>query len=476
MSDSEADVADVEDTSRDVETVADAQDAPEAEAAAPEPAPAPTAAPAPAGPKGIDISDLVAPIAPDEPCGPDLDLEGDADFMNYMARAEGLVPASFFSFDRASVDLPAEIAAGMALAARTHNIQLSTLLAKFSILNRDLKGFARHVAAVAALLETWWDEVHPRPFEGDHTLRMGAAQSLDDPAPSVLPLQHAPLVRHGRLGPIAFRAQLVAAGDVQPREGEEHPDAGSIERALNEVDLEQLVESRDLVGSIVASLARIREVAVDRAGYEAAPKFERLAPLADKMFEWLDGHVAQRDPSRALAAAGGGEAGEGEAVAVAPGDVATVRQAAAALTGIETYFQTTEPSNPALLLIRQARQLVGKSFIDAVRILAPGFVDQAAINIGRLDTFALPLERLQEFATVEENYDYAEPEPTPTVSNRPEAIALIAAVIAFYARVEPSSPVPFLLERARALAGRDFLAILKDILPENTLRNPNSGV
>ncbi|MBK9083173.1 MAG: type VI secretion system ImpA family N-terminal domain-containing protein [Rhizobiales bacterium] len=424
----------------------------------------------------LDRSDLVAPLSDDDPCGPDLDLEGDPDFMNYMARAEGLLPARFFEFDRSSLDLPAEIAAAGGLIARTRDVRLLSMLAKFAVLNRDLKGFARHVAAIADLLETRWETVNPRDFDGDWSLRLGAPQSLDDPAPSVLPLQHVPLVRHGRIGPISFRAQLVAAGDIMPREGEEHPDAGSIDRAMGEVEIDALAAARDLVGVIATSLTRIRDVAVDRAGYEQAPKFERLGPLVDNMLAWLDGHVAARDPSRATQAAAPAADGEtaGEPAA-APGEIAGASDVSAALAAIESYFVASEPSNPALLLIRQAGQLVGKSFIDAMRILAPGFVDQAAINIGRADTFALPLERLSEFASVEGSQEWGGGEaPRFDVRNRTEAIATIAAVIAFYGRVEPSSPIPFLLERARSLAGRDFISILKDLLPENTLRNPNS--
>jgi type VI secretion system protein ImpA len=433
-------------------------------------------APSPPDRSDLDRSDLVAALAEDDPCGPDLDLEGDPDFMNYMARAEGLLPGRFFEFDRSSLDLPAEIAGAGALQARTRDVRLLSMLAKFAILNRDLKGFARYVAAVADLLETRWETVNPRDVDGDWSLRLGAPQSLDDLAPSVLPLQHVPLVRHGRIGPITFRAQLVAAGDITPREDEEHPDAGSIDRAMGEVELDGLVAARDLVNVISTSLTRIRATAVDRAGYEQAPKFERLGPLVDKMLAWLDGHVAARDPSQSTqateAAAGGGAAGE---PSIAPGEIAGASDVSAALAAIEAYFVTSEPSNPALLLIRQAAQLVGKSFIDAMRVLAPGFVDQAAINIGRVDTFALPLERLSEFSSVDgaQEWGGAEP-PRFDVRNRTEAIATIAAVIAFYGRVEPSSPIPFLLERARSLAGRDFISILKDLLPENTLRNPNS--
>ena len=160
----------------------------------------------------------------------------------------------------------------------------------------------------------------------------------------------------------------------------------------------------------------------------------------------------------------------------ATGGIASARHVAAALAAVEQYFCATEPSNPALLLVRQAIQLIGKSFVEAITILAPGFVDQASINIGRSDMFALPLQRLAEFSliaapTSDDSADF----PVVQARTRAEAVALMGEVAHFYARTEPSSPIPFLIDRARALAGRDFLSILKDILPENTLINIHSG-
>jgi len=36
---------------------------------------------------------------------------------------------------------------------------------------------------------------------------------------------------------------------------------------------------------------------------------------------------------------------------------------------------------------------------------------------------------------------------------------------------EPSSPIPFLTDRARDLAQRDFLSVLKALLPADTLKS-----
>src|SRR3954471_854303 len=95
----------------------------------------------------IDFAALTAPVSETESCGPDLDLEGDPDYMNYVARAEGILPATFFSrdaegrqtpFDRTTIDFDAEFRALGKLLDATRDLRLLTLVAKFSILNRDL--------------------------------------------------------------------------------------------------------------------------------------------------------------------------------------------------------------------------------------------------------------------------------------------------------------------------------------------------
>lgn len=51
------------------------------------------------------------------------------------------------------------------------------------------------------------------------------------------------------------------------------------------------------------------------------------------------------------------------------------------------------------------------------------------------------------------------------LATRAEAITAIDSVIAYFIRHEPSSPIPLLLARARALVGKDFLAIVNDLVP-----------
>jgi type VI secretion system protein ImpA len=49
------------------------------------------------------------------------------------------------------------------------------------------------------------------------------------------------------------------------------------------------------------------------------------------------------------------------------------------------------------------------------------------------------------------------------ISRREDIVAMLERMCAYYARVEPSSPVPLLLQRAKRLATMDFLDIVRDV-------------
>jgi type VI secretion system protein ImpA len=46
-------------------------------------------------------------------------------------------------------------------------------------------------------------------------------------------------------------------------------------------------------------------------------------------------------------------------------------------------------------------------------------------------------------------------------------MAMLDAVCAFLERTEPTNPAPLLIRRARALMGKDFIAIMQDLAPDS---------
>jgi type VI secretion system protein ImpA len=279
---------------------------------------------------------------------------------------------------------------------------------------------------------------------------------------------------------------------------------------------------------------------IENAGYEQALSFPKLGPLVDKMLATVERVIGQRDPDARLGAAPAASAADEGARAApggsaayadaAAGPVRSAAEAAAALAAAAAYFARSEPSSPALLLIRQAQDLVGKSFRDVLQALVPAQAEQAAIRIGVDHVFELPIERLSGVVAAEPDESLSDgaaedgaswdeapedgsaadeqsagalpddgaasggaegqaaqdsaaeaPPPGPQSATpagnpagraspaaaltRQQAVAMLAQVSAFYRTNEPASPIPLLVDRACGLSQKDFLTLLKDILP-----------
>jgi type VI secretion system protein ImpA len=426
------------------------------------------------------VAALCTPFSATDPCGPDLDMEGDSEYLNFFAAVEGVLPITFFSledgspFDRSTVDIQGQRDAIAPLLERTRDIRLLLVQARLLILNKDLAGFALSLAAVAYWLDRFWNDVHPRPQGGD-AARSGAIGTLDLPT-VIFPLQYAPLLEARRLGQISYRTWMIASGEVKPRTGEVALSQAALMQAISAADPDVLARARNSVASVNSSLDTIRNAFL---AHGEAVNLDKLPTLAATIRGFIDPQAAATEAEAAEAS---------DVAAAAAGDVgpapASLTQASQALAAVADYYSRSEPSSPILLLIRQAHHLIGKSFFEIMNILIPGQVERAAFQIGADHFFDLPLEKLSDFADVPalpadgaseptEESAAAAAAPRYAVANRTQAIALIDLVHRYFRRSEPSSPVPMLCERARALAERDFMGVLRDVLPKDALRSIN---
>lgn len=427
----------------------------------------------------IDPEVLTRPLSPEAPCGPDLDTEGDLDYMNLMARVEGDLPASFFAFDRASIDFKADCAALEALLARSLDLRPVVMLAKLATLDRNLGSFTDWLSVCANLLSAYWGPVHPSADEGQAALRSAVLQSLDDLPTVILPLQYAPLVSSRRTGTITFRHHLVAIGEVARREGESEIDGAGIEQALAGAEIGELVDLRDLLARLAGAVESIRKTWMTQAGFDDAPTLERLPKLVGRMLTFIGDEVSRRAPDAPKPADAETEEGPAEDAADAPqaetalslgGSAIRIGSAAAAakaFAGVIGYLVVFEPSNPALLLVHQAQQLVGRSFVEIMQLLMPDAMSQARITVGVEQPFVFKLDQLTDVVAPPETRDADGGDmPAVTLRSRRDVQQVLDQIAAFYRRAEPSNPIPLLCDRARNMCALDFAALLKDMVPK----------
>ena len=421
------------------------------------------------------VAALCQPLPGGDPCGPDLDFEADGPYLNYFAKADNILPSSYFSaedgkpFDRSTVDLPGMLDEIKPIMARTRDLRLLALRARILLLNKDLGGFAATVAAMAEWLDKSWDAIHPRPADGDLSSRVTAVSSIDAP-PIIFPLQYAPLYEIRRLGPISYRTWMIASGEVKPRTGEvKHPQSALTE-GMADADPATLAASRKHIATIRSAAMRIRNAFLMQGN---SCNLQGLSALIDKVLAFIDPRAEEAGAVESDAADGGPAAGAAGAARPAGHAPATLVQAKAALAAISEYYSRHEPSSPTLPLVRQAHELIGKSFLEVMTVLVPGQVENASFQIGGDQVFDLPLGKLSELPAIglPAEAPAAGEQPQYRVESRSQAIALLDQVQRYFRAAEPGSPVPMLCERARALAERDFMGVLRDVLPKSALRN-----
>lgn len=437
------------------------------------------------------VAALCDPLTADDPCGPDLDQAGDSEYLNFFAQVEGVLPTSFFSledgkpFDPSTIDLRAQVTEADRLLTRTRDIRLLAIRARLLVLNRDIAGFSVTMTAIAECLDRFWDRVHPLPEGEGLTARRTAISAFDLPT-VIFPLQYAPLFEGRRAGSIAYRAWITATGEVKSRTGEAGPSAAAITEAIASADPADLADARNHLALLDQSVQRIRNI----FAANGIALLDALGDLVRKMRALIDPRAASVGISDRE---GSHPADDRQAALIGAVALTSISDAARALAAVGDYYARSEPSSPVLPLVRQAHQLIGKSFLEIMSILVPTHVEKAAFQIGTNPVFDLPVNKLPSVSTARitsndlpaNDQDTSDQDASVAVSatpsaaayragSRSQALALLESVQRYFRHAEPSSPVPMLCQRALALADRDFMGVLEDVLPKSALKALNA--
>lgn len=438
---------------------------------------------------------LAEPVSDDAPCGPNLETADDPDFIDYYFDAETRLPERYFTpglktesgegtddrlFDQKSVDLKKEQKNITALLERSRDLRLLSLLARFAILAGKITVFADAVEGIALLLDTYPADVHPVMGKSATNRRM----PLDDLGTAVtvtIPLQYVSLTGQPD---VTYRRYLVATGKSQPRAGEEEISVSQITDAIAESGARKHVET--VFGSLQRAVNAMERIKLVCRAHESAPftpTFDNTVSLAVEMIEMLGqvlpelGGISKPAPpadapeekatADAPAAASPVQAARdtGSAASSVPGPAA----AKAVLQAVEQYFARREPSSAAVLLITQARLLIGRPLIEALETLLPEHSKNAVIDFGKETGFALSIDRLRSLSSeIPQGPGEEEPQEIPQIpqiNSRLDVGTQIRGVIEYYRLNEPASPIPILLRRANEYLEKDFNAIVAELLP-----------
>ncbi len=438
------------------------------------------------------VEDILKPISADAPCGEDLFDADDADFTDYYFGVEDRLPTSYFNiakgtlFDGGSIDHKSETAQIDVLLKRTRDLRLLGLEAKFQILAGRFKGFSDAVMAMAGLIETYPEDVHPIATNE----RRNALEELDALVTVVMPLDYATLISDKRIGDVKYRPYGTGVGKIEPRPEEARGDSNAISGALGSSENAKAVDL--LYAQLVGLLAALKSVAAaSQARTESfLPRFPNLDAKLGDILEMvlaargdLGGGTADDAGGSDDAAAqndGDGDSGSvsGKAATItinAPvGDVPDHKTAYRMLHAIEHYFSTTEPASLALVLVTQSRLLIGRPLVEALDALMENSASYASITFGTDTGFAIPMARMRELsgqaniASTDGWTDLSEDEsPVAEILSRDHAGIVLKQVEDFFRIREPASPIPILLFKARNMLSKDFHALVRELIPSS---------
>lgn len=342
-----------------------------------------------------DLSPLLPAMSDDAPCG--VNLEFDAAF-GELERAAAGKPEQQFGDTVIPAEPPAwkEVAAAAAaLTDRTHDLRVLCLLAVARLQIQGLLGFVPVLGLIRHALTERWAHVHPQldpEDDNDPTFRANALLQIGHPARVLRVLREMPLASSRRDGPVSWRSISILRGDLEPGEDEERKSEATIRAAFSETGAEALSQRKTLIDTAIAHIAAIGAAFDAETGYGNAPDLQALTRQLQDMSRFIVMFSPEADtppaeaPEEAAEPAGATDDAEAAPTPRRAAGFASISQITAVHTRADAlrlldlacaYYDTHEPSSPLPLLVRRARSLAEKSFLEILQELAPNGVDQA---------------------------------------------------------------------------------------------------
>jgi len=332
------------------------------------------------------VDDWFEPLAEGAPCGED--LEYDNTFLELAQAAQGKPETQFAPAE--PPDWRQVLDISQSLFERTRDLRVAM---NWGPAHLPLNGFRAGPEALRLqlrLLDRFWDTLHPQPDpdDGDAYARLNVLALLGEVEGVVGDVRNALVIQNRAIGELRVRDIEIALGKYPPRDGETPMTRHQVEQMLAAAT----AQNADLPGQVTDALARLKSLSSllnEHVGIERAPDVRPLhtmlslvnqvmptAGAADEADTQADGEDDGTDT---------GAQGGGAARAAGKGLSGAVDSRADALKAIDMvcdYLERTEPTNPAQLLLRRARRLINKNFLQLMRELAPDALNEVARIMG----------------------------------------------------------------------------------------------
>jgi len=348
-----------------------------------------------------EIELLQSPVEGPHPCGED--LEYDPDFMALQQATTGkreqqfgttIIPAE--PPDWARVERIAK-----QLCTRTRDLRVLVPLTLAWTENRGLPGYVEGLQLVDAVLQKFWDDVHPRVIDDgfeDPLPRMNALAALTEAEGLGRSVRDARLLDDG--GASMTLRQVEALLDSSKTDQIDYP--GGIGRLRDAARRAHEKAAAPVVAlrEALELLQRIRETSERALGQSWAPDFSRLEKSLRTVVQLLPEQSQQDQAESVSPHATVGTEGNGSLQTMTNGTAENVGVGlrSVRIKDIEIssrddvqvllekacqYLERTEPSHPSPMLIRRAQRLLELNFFQIIEELVPEGLQKIESLAGR---------------------------------------------------------------------------------------------
>jgi len=180
------------------------------------------------------------------------------------------------------------------------------------------------------------------------------------------------------VGRFSYRDHLISSGELEPGEGAQAVESSMTEAILSNVELEDLQARASILQQCAEDVEAIESALTNQVGVGNAASFQPLTDMLRKMHQILAEQLGTRGAPAVDDPAAEETVDEGAAAQVATvGEILSRDDANRMIDKICAYYEKNEPASPVPLLLQRAKRVAGLGFIELLRELAPGGLDEA---------------------------------------------------------------------------------------------------
>ncbi len=310
------------------------------------------------------------------PCGPD--LEYDNDFLALTQAVAGKPESQFGPAEPPDWRSAVGIAEGLLDRSRDLRVAIEWMRSQLHL--NGYGALAIGVELINGMIDAHWDHLHPMPDpdDGDPYGRVNAFAGLCAQTGLLGDLREAAVVEDRAIGVLQVRDVEAALGLAPVLPGRTEYGKGQVSQMLVSA-LERSPELREQCTQAQEQVRALMTRIGDKLGGDA-PDLRPLFTLVKGIASLLPDEAGQVAAGDADTSAGG-DTGAGKGPGLS-GRVTSREEAMRAIDLVIEFLERTEPTNPAPLFLRRARQLVSHNFLQLVKALAPDALPGVARVVG----------------------------------------------------------------------------------------------